>query len=65
MQMPSDNEFYEKRRKDWETLTRLGYDHSNQADCWYPVGTDDYKAPRMTEGQARSLAHMIQRLEEE
>ena len=35
MQSPRDNEFYEKRRKDWDTLIRLGYDHSNQADCWY------------------------------
>lgn len=38
---------------------------SNQADCWYPVGIDDYEAPRMTEKQARALAHMIQKLEEE
>lgn len=65
MQMSSDKEFYEKRHKDWHTLIRLGYDHSNQADCWYPVGINDYDAPRMTEEQARALAHMIQKLEEE
>ena len=65
MQMPSNNDFYDKRSEDWDTLIRLGFDHSNQADCWYPVGIDDYEAPRMTETQARALAHMIQKLEEE
>ena len=65
MQMPSNNDFYDKRREVWDTLIRLGFDHSNQADCWYPVGIDDYEAPRMTETQARALAHMIQKLEEE
>lgn len=65
MQMSNDNDFYEKRYKGCHTLIRLGYDHSNQADCWYPVGINDYDAPRMTEEQARALAHMIQKLEEE
>lgn len=60
---PEEQDFYNKRRKDWDTLIRLGFDHSNQADCWYPISINDVEAPRMTEIQARALAHMIQRLE--
>lgn len=55
---PSDD-FYEKRRKDWDILQELGYRWSNEAQCWYPVAAIDYGAPCMTEDQARKLAHMM------
>ncbi|WP_375663888.1 hypothetical protein [Bartonella sp. CL63NXGY] len=62
---PSNEGYFEKRRKDWDVLKRLGYRWSNEAQCWYPVAAIDCKAPTMSEDQARALARMVQKMEDE